>query len=748
MGTSRCVKDTERGFTLVETVVTLGIIAMLLAASGAWLLAMHPGALVHATDDYDAVLASARGLAATSGNGATLVFAPRAGGVPGFTMRAYAGRPVSANAVVASNAMPVESDATISEATLGQPPFAIFIGASGHASGQAAYPAIDATGNATFPVIANEPACPAAGFVLTFTGPQGATATRTLPCTPTAATAPGGPGMPNPSPTPNVPLITPASLVYHWPADAEQTFVATEWGYTHWFASTTGFQCGAGIATYPNILPQPYSPPYTSAEGLATPAPPANQPFSYPNSGGASMNDAPALFRLDPASEGLCTPSVRDDFHQDAKGAVQVMGWLTVTYGGKAYVHLTAPQLALPSSALATKGAAVVLGISKTFDAEALQLGVSFDAACSPYVSVATAAGTTPAAPSATPAKASVTLTLINVPQSKIACGGTIYDQYPNSQGGEGVPFNVTIQPPQNLDVEPGGLVYPSPGTRFVSGETITLPDGSSIQVNGCAQINEPIAFPWLSQIDGTVNWQTPMTSAPTGSGLTITANGCDDGSGSYMKDTGPGDPSQGQSFPNAISASEPGQGVGTFGFNSKCNTAISVPAWEGGQSLLSAAPDFVEVFSENQIIACTIDVFDQNTGGGQQERLVTIGVEGPCNAGLSCYLQYNTTWTTYVSCVGDPGDECPIEHYAQDLFMSSDGGSTWSFYFQELVLGSDKQCEGAANTPNVVISYTDNSGAIAPIQPAGVSGLPVSGNVGDPPNPAPPDCAIGPGAH
>ena len=260
------------------------------------------------------------------------------------------------------------------------------------------------------------------------------------------------------------------------------------------------------------------------------------------------MNDAPALFRLDPSTEGLCTPAVADDYGQVAQGAVQVMGWLTVAYGGRAYTHLSTPSLALPASTLQTKGAAVTLAVSKTYDAEPLQPAVALDAACSPYVTVATAMGTTPAKPSARAATASVTLILASQPKSKIACGGVIYDQYANSQTGEGVPFNAVIGPQDDLDVEPGGLVYPSPGTRFVSGETVTLPDSTTIQTNGCPNINEPIAFPWLSQSDGTVNWKTPMTSAPTGSGLTINANGCDNGSGAYSDGYWPGRSKSGSS--------------------------------------------------------------------------------------------------------------------------------------------------------------------------------------------------------
>ncbi|MBV8584244.1 MAG: type II secretion system protein, partial [Candidatus Eremiobacteraeota bacterium] len=467
--------ESERGYTLIETVVTVGILAVLLAAGGFWMVGMHPGALAQSTDDYDAAMSSARALAMSSTNGATLVFAPRNAGRDGFALRVYAGRPSAPGAVQPSTAMPVVSDATISERSLGVPPFALFVSASGHVSGKSAYPAIDASGTATFAPLAVEPMCPAGGFVLTFRGPQGATATRTLPCTSGVAVATAGP--PNPSPTPNVPIVTPPQLVFHWPADARQQFVATEWGYTHWFVTTAGFSCGASVARFPDVLPLPYSAAYSPVEAAATPHPPAGTPYSYPNSNGGSTNDAPATFPLDPANEGLCAAAVADDFGQRAHTNVQVMGWLTATYRGKAYTHLSAPVLSLPAADLPSKGAAVTLDLSKTYDAEALQPAVALDVACAPFVKVTAAGGATPPAPSAAPARATATLTLVTVPGSKIDCGGTIYDQYPGSRAGEGVPFNVAIGPPE-LYTWPPIVHYPQPG----------------FAIGSCAK-NQPVAY-------------------------------------------------------------------------------------------------------------------------------------------------------------------------------------------------------------------------------------------------------------
>lgn len=429
----------QRGFSLLETCVALAIASMLLVAGGVWLLGTRPGSLARTASDFDAALAAARAIAAASGAGATLVFAPRH--PQGFTLRVYRGRPMPNAIVEPSAAMPSISDASVIARRLREPPFSVFIGASGHVSAIASYPRFDARGNPIFASIPTEPPCPKGGIELHFSSPN-ATVTRTIPC---AASPAPGPQAPNPSPTPNAPLLTPPGLVYHWPADATQTLTATEWGYTHWFAAVGGFACGDAIAMYPDILPSPFAPPYDPAEGTASPSPPPGTPFSYPNSHGASMNDAPAPFPLAPNGEGLCVASVADDFGQAARAGVQVMGWLTATYRGRRYAHNTTPALHLPSSAFAQRGATAVLAMSKTYDAQPLQPAVVFDRACAPYVTFSVAPGTTPRSPSHDPATARVSLTLVTMPSSRTDCGGVVYDQYPGSMHGEGVPFNAEI---------------------------------------------------------------------------------------------------------------------------------------------------------------------------------------------------------------------------------------------------------------------------------------------------------------
>ena len=133
-----------------------------------------------ATSQFDAALAYARALAATSGNGATLVFERRTGAdgtvLRGFKMVVYSGRPAWAGAMQTSLLPPVESGAQVTEARLGGVPFAVFLDGAGHASAMAGE--VEQSG-----VLASDPGCPSgeSRLVLTFADPRGSDI-RTLAC--------------------------------------------------------------------------------------------------------------------------------------------------------------------------------------------------------------------------------------------------------------------------------------------------------------------------------------------------------------------------------------------------------------------------------------------------------------------------------------------------------------------------------------------------------------------------------------
>jgi prepilin-type N-terminal cleavage/methylation domain-containing protein len=456
--------DAERGFTLIETVVAVSIIA-LLAGIVVWSFAQRPAAAWQAANDFDAAFATAHAIAQTQSNGATLAFLPRTDGKDGFTMRVYAGRPDGQSEVAADNVMPVDSTAGVSEVNLGKPPFSLFIGASDHVSGRAHYPSVDGA-RVTFATIEREPECPASGFTLRFFSPGRAALTRHLACTIWVATPP----LPNPSPTPNIPIVVPTGLTYFWPADREQTFDATEWGYTHWFATTDGFRCGNGVATFPNVLPSPYSPPYDEQEGIATPSPPPDTPFSYPNSFGQGSNDAPAAFPLEPSAAGTCSATVSDDFGQRASAGVDVMGWLTATYAGKSYTHSTQPTLQFPRGALAQRGASVRVNAGKTYDARPLQPQTYLDPLCASYLRIETQPGSTPQMPSKQPATATIVLHLAAAPASPLQCSGIFFDQYPGSRAGEGVPFGAVLGEARAVDLWPPAIEFAARGSSLVQG--------------------------------------------------------------------------------------------------------------------------------------------------------------------------------------------------------------------------------------------------------------------------------------
>lgn len=291
--------------------------------------------------------------------------------------------------------------------------------------------------------------------MLTLTNPSNtASVTRTLAC----GSAANGTPAPNPSPTPNIPIVTPTALLFHWPGSQQQQFVATEWGYTHWFASQSGFECGNGVAAYPDVLPSPYTAAYSASEAALAPSPPLNTPYSYPNSNGASMNDAPASFPLQPQGAGLCEASVEDDYEQNASVAVVTMGWLTATYAVTSVTH-SSGTLNVPASALPKAGSSATISLAKTFDVSPLAPRVLFTGntadACGQDLTVTASGGTTPSTPSSTPATASVVLTVNALPPSALSCAGTIYNRYSDptapsdttSQAGEGIAFTTSLSP-------------------------------------------------------------------------------------------------------------------------------------------------------------------------------------------------------------------------------------------------------------------------------------------------------------
>jgi len=154
----------ERGFTLIETLVAVAIVMLLSLIAWGFSSGDRALAAQSAATIFDAELAHARALAATSGEAVTLVFTP-ASPDPGVVL-AFSPAPV--------DVPPETLRADVSEASLGQPPFAISVDPYGHATGP-------------------QP-CPAAGgFTLTFSAGPGVQ-TRFLPCPAVAAGPPEPPG--------------------------------------------------------------------------------------------------------------------------------------------------------------------------------------------------------------------------------------------------------------------------------------------------------------------------------------------------------------------------------------------------------------------------------------------------------------------------------------------------------------------------------------------------------------------------
>jgi prepilin-type N-terminal cleavage/methylation domain-containing protein len=156
--------NAQRGTTLIEVLLVTAIVVIVSAIAWGFTSGDRVFAAQSAATIFDAQLAHARALAATSGSASTIVFTPASPG-PGVVL----------SLTPDSDGVPPEAlRADVSEPSLGAPPFSLAIDASGHARGP-------------------QP-CPAAGgYTLTFSaGPV--SQTRFLACPVVAAGPPEPPG--------------------------------------------------------------------------------------------------------------------------------------------------------------------------------------------------------------------------------------------------------------------------------------------------------------------------------------------------------------------------------------------------------------------------------------------------------------------------------------------------------------------------------------------------------------------------
>ncbi len=161
----------ESGFTLVEIVIAVAIVATTVAAGFGISLASRSLAVSTAAGEFDQFLDSARTMARDL-DGATLAFTADAYG-DGTEVRLFAGGP---NGPPAPTTLPtLHARATIEEAeSLGKAPFAFIVHANGSLSGRPNYRIGDTT--------TNDVGCPASGAFHFVIKAAGGSADRYVPC--------------------------------------------------------------------------------------------------------------------------------------------------------------------------------------------------------------------------------------------------------------------------------------------------------------------------------------------------------------------------------------------------------------------------------------------------------------------------------------------------------------------------------------------------------------------------------------
>nr|MDQ6926451.1 type II secretion system GspH family protein [Candidatus Eremiobacteraeota bacterium] len=187
----------EGGFTLIEIVIAVAIVATTVAAGFGVSLASRSLAVSTAAGEFDHFLDSARTMAREL-DGATLAFTSDAYG-DGTEVRVFAGGPNGAPSP--TTLPPLHARAVIEETeALGKVPFAFIVHANGALSGRPGYRAGDTT--------ANDVDCPASGAFHFVIHAAGGSADRFVPCR--VRLAANGPvtlttwptAAPAPSPTP------------------------------------------------------------------------------------------------------------------------------------------------------------------------------------------------------------------------------------------------------------------------------------------------------------------------------------------------------------------------------------------------------------------------------------------------------------------------------------------------------------------------------------------------------------------
>jgi prepilin-type N-terminal cleavage/methylation domain-containing protein len=171
------VHTRERGFTLIEVVIGVAIIAMTVAAGITLSLASQPAAVSMTAARFDALLDAARTEARAYDTGVTIAFTATdvASVASGFRARLYRGRPV-VGPLTALNFPGIDATVGVNESTsLRTPAFALTVHGDGYVSGIVGY---IPSGSSSSP----ETACPASGaYHFVFSG-AGRQAERYVPC--------------------------------------------------------------------------------------------------------------------------------------------------------------------------------------------------------------------------------------------------------------------------------------------------------------------------------------------------------------------------------------------------------------------------------------------------------------------------------------------------------------------------------------------------------------------------------------